>query len=370
MKRLISNISILFLLTAATIIFEISLSRLFSYMLSYHFVLIIIAFSILGIGIGQIIYSKYSDSIDESLHKWYALLPTGMLLGYLLLLLLPKLGFFSASNLSLLVLTIISIFPFITIGIIYANVLSDNKSKVALLYGVDLLGAGIGALLSVFFLNVLSLTMVVGISSIMLLIAFAIKVNSDKLAYAKYLNLFLFIVLPLLWLGNGKLDLAIPIINDESKDMLRLLSNPAVDGEIIDSRWSAFGKTDLVNLSFANGNSSRVLFIDGAAGSNVVNIDELLSDSIKMQEEINLGSFPALFAMNFLEENELDSALIIGPGGGIDIAASYLIGFDYIEAIEVNPSFVELMELYNRPTFSNKENIKVHTKEGRILANR
>ena len=149
-------------------------------MLSYHFVLIIIAFSILGIGIGQISYSRFSDSIDASLHTWYALLPSGMILGYLFLLLLPRLGFFSSSNLSLLVFTLISIFPFITIGIIYANVLRDNKGQVALLYGVDLLGAGVGALLSVFFLNTLSLTMVVGVSAIMLWLAFTIKVNVDK----------------------------------------------------------------------------------------------------------------------------------------------------------------------------------------------
>lgn len=102
MKRYISIISIIFLLTSGTIIFEISLSRLFSYMLSYHFVLIIIAFSILGLGIGQMWYSKSSDKVGESINNWFAFVPGSLLFSYLTLLVLPRLGIFSNANAGLL----------------------------------------------------------------------------------------------------------------------------------------------------------------------------------------------------------------------------------------------------------------------------
>lgn len=363
MKRIIYNISIIFLLTTATIIFEISLSRLFSYMLSYHFVLIIIAFSILGLGIGQMIYSKYLKSIKKSITQWYAYLPTSMLVSFLLLLVIPRIELFSTTNLSLLAFIVLSILPFIFIGIIYAQIFEVGKKQVSLLYGIDLIGASTGALLSVFLLNTFNLGSVIIIAVLLLFSAFMIHAISRKHAYSIVFLLSFILILQLIWIGNQKLNFNITIANDPSKDMLRLMSNPAIESEIVETQWNSFGKTDLVNLGFPNGANKKVMFIDGAAGTDVINIDELIQDSVKMIQK--LSGFPALFNMNFLASNEKDTALIIGPGGGIDIAAAWFAGFNYVEGVEVNPSFVRLMEIYNPSTFIDKDNIKIHVNEGR-----
>ncbi|MCB0376240.1 MAG: hypothetical protein KDD04_10005, partial [Sinomicrobium sp.] len=164
-------------------------------------------------------------------------------------------------------------------------------------------------------------------------------------------------------MGNKQSILDAPIANDPAKDMLRLMKSPGIQSQIVESRWSAFGKTDLVRLTDNYGSESDVLFIDGAAGSNVVSIDEIMRDTAKLMAE--LGKFPALFSMNFLAADEKDTALVIGPGGGVDIAATWFAGFKFIEAVEVNPVFVELMEKYNPSTFGAKENIAIHIGEGR-----
>ncbi|MEX2565035.1 MAG: hypothetical protein WD431_03760 [Cyclobacteriaceae bacterium] len=363
MKRITPYISIVFLLTCSTIIYEITLSRLFSYMLRYHFVLIIIAFSILGLGIGQIAYPKYFKSIDKSLTSWTAFPAVSMLLSFILMLILPKVGLVSTLNFGLLAFVLISIIPFIAIGIIYAQLFEAYKLQVSLLYAVDLIGAATGALLSVFLLNALSLGSVVAIAVLLLLLAFVLHTAFQKLRFSKLIIAAFIAMLPIVWLSIDKLNLDIPIVNDSSKDMLRLTNNPAVKSEILESRWNAFGKTDLIKLSLPDSTESMVMFIDGAAGTNVVNIDELILDTAKMRRV--LGMFPALFAIDLAEEEEKDTVLIIGPGGGVDISAAYLTGYEFIEAVEVNPSFVELMEKYNRPTFSDKDNIKVRVKEGR-----
>lgn len=363
MKQIVAKLAIIYLLTSATIIFEISLSRLFSYMLSFHFVLIIIAFSILGLGIGQIIYANYFKSIEKSLNRWYAMMPLSMLASYLLLIILPKTELFSSANTGLFFFILISIIPFIAIGIIYALLFETSKKYTSLLYGIDLIGAASGALVSVFLLNALSLTTVVGIAILLLLLAAVIHAIKISHVYARPLLISFIVIVSLFWIGLRKLDFNIAIISDPSKDMLRVTANPAIKSKILDSRWNAFGKTDLVQLNYPDGSESKVMFIDGAAGTNLIDIDELIQDSAKMIRE--LTRFPALFSMDFMESDEKDTALVIGPGGGIDIAASWFMDFDFIEAVEVNPSFVELMNIYNRSTFVEKENIEVYVNEGR-----
>ena len=363
MKRSTTNIAIIFLLTAATIVFEISLSRLFSYLLSFHFVLIIIAFSILGLGIGQITYAKYSEKIDHSLLWWMALPSISMFLSFTLLLGLSQIGVSSSSGFSLPVFILLSTIPFIAIGIVYAHIFETDKRHVSTLYALDLIGAATGALASVFLLNAFGLVQVVAIAIGLLLLALIIALIAGKNRFLKILVPLVLGVIFLMGFAKDGLDFDIPVAKDPSKDLYRLMANPAFKSEKLESRWSAFGKTDLVKFTFPDGTVSRSMFIDAAAGTDLIEIDELAKDTVEMRKV--LSGFPAVFALNFLSEKEKDSVLIIGPGGGIDIAATYFMGFKYIEAAEVNPSFVALMEKYNPSTFLDKENIKVHVNEGR-----
>ena len=187
MKRSTTNIAIIFLLTAATIVFEISLSRLFSYLLSFHFVLIIIAFSILGLGIGQITYAKYSEKIDHSLLWWMALPSVTMFLSFALLLVLSQIGVSSSSSFSLPVFILLSTIPFIAIGIVYAHIFETDKRHVSTLYALDLIGAATGALASVFLLNAFGLAQVVAIAIGLLLLALIIALIAGKNRFSKIL---------------------------------------------------------------------------------------------------------------------------------------------------------------------------------------
>lgn len=363
MKRSLPDILIIFLLTAATIIFEISLSRLFSYLLSFHFVLIIIAFSILGLGIGQISYAKFYNRIDKALGFWVALPAIATFLGFSLLLLLSKIGSSSFNDLGLLAFIIFSIVPFIAIGIVYAFIFEKNKRHASTFYAIDLIGAAGGALVSVFLLNTFSLVYVVAIAIGLLLLVWAIHALASKNRYSGAIAILSVAIVILMGLGKDAFNIDIPVSKDPSKDMYRLMNNPALQSEKLESRWSAFGKTDLVQFTYPDSTVSKTMFIDGAAGTEVVNIDELAKDALKIRKA--LSGFPAVFAMNFVNENDKDSVLIIGPGGGIDIAAAYFSGYSYVDAVEVNPSFVQLMEKYNPATFLEKESIKVEVNEGR-----
>jgi spermidine synthase len=145
--------------------------------------------------------------------------------------------------------------------------------------------------------------------------------------------------------------------------MLRLMSNPAIKSRIIETEWNSFGKTDLVELTNPDGSSEKVMFVDGAAGTTLVSIEEI--ENNKGEHAHQFAHFPATFGLNLLKEKEKDSVLIIGPGGGVDMAATWLLNFSQIDAVEINPSFVSLMEKYNPSTFTQKDNIAVYVQEGR-----
>tara|TARA_R110002049_G_scaffold62255_3_gene166590 strand:+ start:539 stop:2758 length:2220 start_codon:yes stop_codon:yes gene_type:complete len=317
----------------------------------------------LGLGIGQITYARFNKKIDNSSLFWTSVPAFSIFLSFSLLLVLSKSGISSLTNFGLPVYIVLSIIPFIAIGIVYAFIFEANKPYISTLYGADLIGAAAGALTSVFLLNTFGLVQVVAIAIGLLLLALAIALIAGKNRYSKILVPLVLLVIFLMGFAKDVLNFDIPVAKDPSKDMYRLMANPALKSEKLESRWSAFGKTDLVKFTYPDSTVSKSMFIDAAAGTNVVDIDELAKDTVEMRKV--LSRFPAIFALNFLSKKEKDSVLIIGPGGGIDIAATYFMGFKYIEAVEVNPSFVDLMKKYNPSTFLEKENIKVHVNEGR-----
>ena len=372
MKRqnIFIGLLILLLVSATGIMLEISLSRLYSYMLSYHFVFIIIAFTLFGLGVGEMAYYR-RDWVRQKVNWFYNALPVTILFSFVLMVSLNKSGIFTTPSFALLTNILMSILPFIAIGVVKADIFQSNRTNVAWFYSSDLIGSAGGALLTVFVLNKIGLPETFLVSYVLLTVVVLLSwllFNYLKNKHSKRNIVWVGLVVILGWASFGLYHFKPAISKDNDKDMLRIMSNPAVKSRIIDTEWNSFGKTDLVELTQPGGVSERVMFVDGAAGTDLVSIAELENDP--QGHSHKLGHFPALFELNFLKENEKDSVLIIGPGGGVDIAATWLMKFKQIDAVEINPSFVKLMKKYNPSTFDEKENIHVSIGEGRNFVRR
>ncbi len=354
---------IIFLFSFITIVYEITISRIFSYILTYHFVFIIIAFSILGHAAGQLYYSKLVSKKKFSPAKYYILLLTSFPLTIALIFLLPKFEMLGTGSTGLLFYIILAGSTFFLIGAICADYYQLNAKQSAILYAADLFGASIGAIASMYMLNNINLaellTVILLVISICSFIAFK-KYDTFNLSHKIVTILFFFLSVTLIIIN---LDFEPSIAKSADKDLLRIKNIPGVKYQTIKSRWNSFGKTELIKFTYPDSSSSTSMFIDGAAGTKVVKLDELVKDSVKLKHTImNSGMY---FPFHFLEKNEKDSALIIGPGGGYDIAIAYLGRTKFIEAVEVNPTFVKFMKEYNPSTFVNKKNVKVIVREGR-----
>ena len=369
-KNIIIGLLVILLVSATGIMLEVSLSRLYSYMLSYHFVFIIIAFTLFGLGVGEMAYSR-SEWVRQRTKWFYNALPVTILFSFVLMVSLNKAGIFSTPSFALLVDIALSILSFIAIGIVKADIFYVNRTNVAWFYSSDLIGSAGGALLTVFVLNNLGLPEAFLIGYILLAIVAVLSWSlflHSKNTIVKQGIAWLVLVTVLGWTSFGIYNFNPTISKDNDKDMLRIMSNPAVKSRIIDTEWNSFGKTDLVELTQPNGDSEKVMFVDGAAGTDLVSITEL--ENNPQEHSHKLGHFPALFELNFLNDNEKDSVLIIGPGGGVDIAATWLMKFKHIDAAEINPSFVKLMKKYNPSTFNEKDNIHIYVSEGRNFVRR
>jgi Spermine/spermidine synthase domain len=363
MRKTILSLIFIYLLSFAVILFEITLSRYFSYILTYHFVFIIIAFSLLGLSIGQILFARKFQLIYSNLTFYYVVMLLAFSLSVAALIYVPRFDYFSSGSLGLLTFIILSIIPFIAIGILFGYIFQINNLKSSLLYAFDLFGGASAALVSYYLLNSFNLINIFGVV-LLFLFATAIVGNlfssrANKLLIAIY-GFSIFI---LIFLIAQNFDYNFQVVKSLEKDLIRFQSNPSIKTEIVESRWSSFGRTDLVKITDPDGTVSKSMFIDAAAGTQIFDIDELEKDSVKLNH--TLMHFGAFFPFNFLKSNEKDSALIIGPGGGLDIIALYFGNTKFIEAVEVNPSFVELMKKYNPATFSNKSNINIVVQEGR-----
>ena len=354
---------IIFFLSLSTLSFEIILARIFSYILAYHFVFIIIAFSILAIALGQLYTSRLIANNSFSISKYFILLQALFPISLAAIFILPAIENIGSGSTGLLMYIFLSGITFFLVGVITAYIFQNIEERISRLYAVDLLGAAAGSLLGLFLLNEFAIFQALAFISIIFSGAAFFAVSYDKKNKAKLIILSSLAAISAMFFIFIPHSPQLTIAKSPNKDLLRIQSDPSVKSDIVDSEWNSFGKTDLVEFYYTNSTSSQSMFIDGAAGTRVVSIAELEKDSVRLSHTLMHSGI--YFPFNFLNENEKDTALIIGPGGGYDIAIAYFGGVKKIGAVEVNPSFVSLMKKYNPSTFTDQPNIDVIISEGR-----
>lgn len=161
----------------------------------------------------------------------------------------------------------------------------------------------------------------------------------------------------------------IAIGKNSEKEIHRALFGPQ-QGKIIETRWSAFGRTDLV--AFDNSREYMDIYIDGTAGTPMFrfNGDFNKPDSTVARLKTD---FPGYFPFIFLKETEKETALIIGPGGGRDILLSLMGEVKKITAVEVNKDIVEMVRThsqYNGRIYDGFDNVNIIVDEGRNFLRR
>jgi len=364
-----------FLTSFSVLAFEITLIRILSVMLTYHYVFTIISLALLGLGAGGIFIYLFGSRIQKGRNIFSFLTVCSSLYSLAMAfssLLIIQIGYINSIQDNILFYWFAILIPFFFAGMFLAVVFRIFPAISAGIYGADLVGAAAGCIGAIFALNILG-----GINAI-LLYSVAISVSALLLVGVWPKNNFRGIIMPAAsflilttLLGASLINshlFNIPIGTNREKEIFDALHG--FQGKVIKTKQSAFGQIDLVEYS--NNSEWMDIYLDGTAGTPMYrfNGDFKHPDSAVQSLKTN---FPGYFPFIFLKEDEKNNALIIGPGGGRDVLLAMMGGVQKVTAVEVNKDLVGMVceySWYNGGIYTDFKNVDVVIEEGRNFLKR
>ena len=351
MKRAPTSLAAsLALLASAVIAYEIVLTRLFSFLLQYHYSFLVVSGAIFGLGLGALVIRRTGIQSPGSWTVALALITccTICLSGFIIL---------QAPRSGVVILLFAAGAPLVAAGAYLALVFRTWGHDSQRLYFWDLSGAALGTVWIVPAMD--SGPAALGMCA-------AAAAAAGMLAAWTTSARRLWLVASSVCLAGGlTASLFLDVDLDElaaaaDKPMFRGLSARQNPGKIVETVWSAYARTDLVDRS---GDTGLNLYLDGAAGSYLFKFDGDLRKLFFLRREA--PCFPYYFGRR-------DQALIIGPGGGADVLFALLTGWKQIDGVEVNPDAIEMVRA--RPQYSgglyDLRNVDLHVGDGRAFLER
>lgn len=343
MKRSLSRASLwgLFTTSMAILLLELALTRIFSVTMWYHFAFLTITLAMLGISIAwaMVFTAKRFFSAELFPRRLsqasfaFALSITLAIVTYLLIpwkFETPYQIFFSLlGSFALLLL------PFLAGGLVLAQVMTHFSFATPRLYLYDLAGAGLGCLVVVPLLYILSGPNVIILASLLSALGglfFSISFKKRKMVASFLVLSLLFIAL----ITGNQVSPFIKIINTKT----------GLKENQIDERWTPIAYILLrseSNLYHGWGMSQKfsgyfppemVIEQDAAAGTPIVQFD---GDYSKLKY-LSYDVTSAVYNMT-----QPENVFIVGPGGGRDILTAKYFNAKRVVVVELNPAIVELV---------------------------
>ncbi|MGB2876837.1 MAG: hypothetical protein WBB97_02250 [Dehalococcoidales bacterium] len=367
-----------FLISFSMLAFEITLSRLLSVLILYHYVFAIVSLALLGLGLGGIFVYLFRPRIPEPEKRFgtLALLASFISLAIpLSVILMVQIGYLDSALNSILFYCVLLFFPFFFTGILLAEVFRTFPEISARVYGADLVGAALGSLGIILFLDAfgaVNTSFFLGVAAAVAALLFASKLLK-RISWRTALPAASFIIAAILLITNffGAYLSDIPIIaKNPNKDIHRALYEKSSPAQIIETRWSAFGRTDLVE--YTEYPAQMEIYLDGTATAPMYQFNGNLENPDTAVQDLKT-MFSGYFPFYFLAEEEKDNALIIGPGGGRDVLLTLMGGVGKVTAVEVNRDIVDMVREYggyNGGIFTDFPGVEVIVDEGRNFLKR
>ena len=305
----------------AALLLELSLTRLFSVVLFYHFAFLAISIALLGLGAGGVFAYLAKAWLarfeTRNLAAWLCA-ANALLVPIVLetILHLPvSLELSSKNFLKLTVVYLVSAIPFFVTGVEFSVVFAREAGHIPRLYGADLVGGALACLGIVPLLNWLggpnTILFAALVSSCAGLVWAAAPGSSKALAA----------------LGFGLLLL---IAANHSG---RLIDVVYAKGMRRDPAWVEFAAWNAISrVEVDRQGDAKAVVIDADASTYIMNADPAKWQGTVWQK--NLMSAPPALANVLRPQGEY---AIIGPGGGVDVLRAVANGSSSVTGIEINP---------------------------------
>ena len=301
--------------TLATLILELSLTRIFSVVFYYHFAFLAISIALFGLGAGGLFSYLIAGRGGNIFYKLGVLaVVNSVAVLASLAFILTRAG--ELGNLTLAGVYFASALPFFFSGAVVSIAVAEAIQRVDRVYFFDLLGAAGGCLLLVPFLNYFGGPNTVLAASVLLAVSAAVWYNLAGTLRGRAGAVTLALVFVALMAFNGKSHLI----------DIRYAKGHRIGQEAF-VRWNPISRIALLNPK----SSDPEIVIDADASTGIPTFD---LDHLTERERANLlhqgPGFPYMLRPGA-------KTLVIGPGGGWDVARSITGGSKDVTAVEINP---------------------------------
>jgi hypothetical protein len=337
-----------------SLLLELSLTRLFSVVLFYHFAFLAISIALLGLGAGGV----FSYLLKKKLERW-SVEQIGTCVGTvnaILMLVVLEVDLHVPVSLQLSLnnfirlteIYLVSALPFFLTGLLFSVLFARKSSEISQLYAADLVGGAVACIGIVPLLNGLGGPNTVLFAGIAMAASALLFARSAKSRSVAALALVAFAVLTAVNYRGRLIDIVY------AKGMRR------------DKSWVEFSKWNAI---------SRVE-VDSQGGAKLVVIDADASTYIMAQDpkepwegsayQKNLMS-AAPSVTNVLRPH--GDYAIIGPGGGVDVLRAVANGSPSVTGIEINPIIATTIMRDKYKDFSyglyTRPNVHMNVSDGR-----
>jgi len=319
--------------TLATLILELTLTRIFSVVFYYHFAFLAISIALFGLGAGGLFSYVLADRGGNIFYQLgvLAVLNSLAVLASLVYV-LTRSG--ELSNLTLAGVYFASALPFFFSGAVVSIAVGEAIQRVDRVYFFDLLGAAGGCLLLVPFLSYFGGPNTVIAVSVLLAVSAAIWYNLAGTLRGRAGAVTLALAFVALMAFNGKSHLI----------DIRFAKGHLIGQEAF-VRWNSISRVALLN---PKGTHDPEIVIDADASTGIPEFD---LDHLTVAERATLlhegPGFPYMLRPGA-------KTLVIGPGGGWDVARAITGGSKDVTAIEINPIIARVIMQQRFPNLSRR----------------
>ncbi len=316
---------------------EIAYTRVISFKIFYYYTYFVIGLALLGLGAASsaIALSSRLRRMD-TLTLVRTAAPLAGLCGAIAYVVVARIG--TDANLiwigskgealeqlaRLLVISISLTSVFFGVGLILAKLIVAEAKEVRRLYFWDLFGAALGCLTAVpLQLTIGPPAMILVANAVLVALGLAITARTASAWTARHVGIAVVALAATLAAGT------FGVRADDTKTLKD--SDVVVAGD-----WGAVFRVDAVEFPSAKG-ELHVLHHDGLWGSSIWRWDGTRETSARFDDDTRQIPFAAL-------GSDPERILIIGAAGGNEIQAALTYGVGHVDAVELNPVTVDLLE--------------------------
>jgi len=330
----------------ATLILELSLTRIFSVVFYYHFAFLAISIALFGLGAGGLFSYVIANRRGNLYFKLGTLaVVNSVAVLFALFFILTRSG--DLGNFTLAAVYLASALPFFFSGTVVSMAVAEAIQRVDRVYFFDLAGAATGCLALVPFLNHFGGPNTVLAASVLFAVSAAVWYNLAGTLRGRAGAVVLALAFVALIAYNGMHHIV---------DVHSAKGRP-IPKEMF-TQWNSFSRVGLVALP---GDYEIMIDADASTGIPGFNL-ERLNES---QRFTLLHQGPGI--PYFVRPGA--KTLIIGSGGGWDIARSLASGSKDITAVEINPIIADSIMRQRFPDLSRRlyfrPEVRVFVADGR-----